>query len=336
MASDPTQRALALLSLLSSRALCTGTELAERLGVTERTVRRDVDRLRSLQYQVDSVGGTGGGYRLRSGAAIPPLFLGEEETIATVSALIVAIGNQSTGMVDDSIRALGKLHHVLPSRLMNKVVAVEESATAVPLNTSPPVDPKFVAALAEGCRNHVGVRFRYRSRDGTASERRVDPASMVAARGVWYLIAFDLDRDDWRLFRIDRMQAVTITGHGALERPIPGGDPMTFLLRSMAAAPYAHTADLRLDVDAVRLREAVPRVNEARMSPGPDGTLMLHLGSDVLDDLVAEIVRVFGAVTVRSVAGSPPVMQRLTALGRGLITATASGLLHSQETELRS
>lgn len=329
MPADPTERALALLSLLSSQARWTGPELAQRLGVTERTVRRDIDRLRSLDYPVDSVGGTDGGYRLRSGSAIPPLFLDEDETVATVTALIVAIGSQTTGMVEGSTRALGKLHHVVPARLMSKAAAVEATAWAGPATTVPQVEPKFVAALAEACRNRVAVHFGYRTRQDASSERRVEPASMMTVRSVWYLIGFDLDRDDWRLFRIDRMRSVTVTGHGISARDLPGGDPLTFLSRSLASAPYAHTVDIVVDGAPDELQTRMPWLNLARIEQHEAGgdtngaTCTVHLGGDVLVEVVAETMRLVGEVKVRRISGSQEVTERLDATQRRLGTALA-------------
>ena len=324
MSADPTERALTLLSLLSSRATWRGPELAERLGVTERTVRRDIDRLRMLDYQVESTGGTGGGYRLRAGASIPPVFFDEDETIAVVAALLVAIGSQSTGMVDGSTRALGKLHHLLPSRLIHKVAAVQHSAVAVSLETAPQVDPKVVAALAEACRNRIAVTFGYRSRLDADTRRRVEPAAIVTARSVWYVIGFDLDRDDWRLFRVDRMRDVVTTGHGSSDRQIPGSDPMAFVGRSLATAPYAHQAEIVIDATAGELSNISPWVNQARVDAGPepDGACVVRLSTDSLDDLVGQIIRLVGTAPVRSIAAT----ERLSARLAGVSAVLASSL----------
>ena len=310
MAVDSTARLLALLSMLSSRASWSGVELAERLQVTDRTVRRDVDRLRSLDYPVDSTSGTSGGYRLRAGSAVPPLFFDDDEAVAIVAALLVAIGNQSTGMVDGSTRALGKLHHLLPSRLLHTVAAIQESAAAVPFHPAPQIDPRRIALLAESCRNGIQVRFGYRTRADAASERRVEPHRILTARSVWYLIGFDLDRDDWRLFRIDRMHQPVATGHGIASREIPGGDPMTFLGRSLAATPYPHTADVEVAGTAERLLADAPWVNPARIDAGPS-SCVVHLGSDVVGDLVGEIVRLIGAADVVAVAATAAVEAHL-------------------------
>ena len=301
--------------MFSSRPTWSGPELAVRLGVTERTVRRDIDRLRALDYQIESTGGTGGGYRLRPGSAIPPVFFDEDETIAVVAALLVAIGSQSTGMVEGSTRALGKLHHLLPARLIHKVAAVQQSAVAVSSDTAPQVDPKVVAALAEACRNRIAVAFGYRSRVAADTRRRVEPASILTANRVWYVIGFDLDRDDWRLFRIDRMTDVVATGHGARDRQIPGADPMAFLGRSLAAAQYAHSAELVIDATATELARLAPWVNSARVDDFPDRCCVVRLGLDSIDDLIGQIIRLVATAPVRSITATDAVSARLDAIG---------------------
>jgi predicted DNA-binding transcriptional regulator YafY len=201
---DPTGRALALLSCLTGRPHWSGAELAARLGVTTRTVRRDVERIRRLGYEVDAAAGTEGGYRLRAGAVVPPLFLDADEAVAVVTALLAAAGDETTGMVDASQRALAKLHHVLPAPVRGRADAVRRASRSAAVGRAPAVPPDRIAALAESCRDGAAVRFGYVARDGRRSDRRVEPNALVTVRSVWYLVAYDLDRADWRVFRVDR------------------------------------------------------------------------------------------------------------------------------------
>lgn len=289
---DPTERALMLLSVLSSRPTWTGAELAERLGTTTRTVRRDIDRLRRLDYQIDSFSGTAGRYQLRPGAAVPPLFLDGDEAIAVAAALLVAVSDQTTGMVDSSRRALVKLHQLLPPRLLRRVAAIDSVAQAVSLHSAPQVDPTVVASLAEACRDQMIVRFGYRSRLGDASDRRAEPVSLLTARSVWYLVAFDLDRDDWRLFRVDRMIDVTSTGHQTSRRRLPDGDPMKFFSRSLARTSYAHTAEITVDLAENELHERMPWINTERIHPETANGCVISLGADDIGALVGQVARV--------------------------------------------
>lgn len=301
MAADPTQRALRLLSLLSSRRSWSGAELAEHLGVTDRTLRRDVDRLRSLGYGVEGTTGTTGGYRLGTGRDVPPLFLDDDEAVAVTAALLTAAADRSTGMVDSSARALAKLSHVLPPASFRRVAAVQAATTTVRRTDTPAVDPEVIATLAEAARDHLGVRFAYVDRDGRPTERRVEPHGLATPGRVWYLIAFDLDRDDWRLFRVDRIRRAAVTGHGAPARALPVGGPAAFLARGIARAPMRHTATVAVPMGVDELAARRPELLRARLAPDPDaadgplGACLVRLGADDPDDLVAQVLDVLHA-----------------------------------------
>lgn len=290
MATDPTQRALRLLSLLSSRHHWTGAELVERLGVTDRTLRRDVDRLRALGYGVEGTTGTAGGYRLGGGTDLPPLFLDDDEAVAVTAALVTAAADRSTGMVDSSGRALAKLSHVLPPPLFRRVAAVQAATTTVRRSDAPTVDPEVIATLAEAARDRIRVRFAYVTRDGTAGERRVEPHSLATPGRAWYLIAFDLDRDDWRLFRVDRIRDAAPTGHGTPTRTLPDGGPGAFLARGLVRTPTAHTATVEVPLGVEDLAARRPALLHARIAGAADGTCRVALGADDPDDLVAQVL----------------------------------------------
>jgi len=202
-----TSRVLRLLGLLQSRPTWTGPELADRLGVTTRTVRRDVERLRVLGYPVRAGQGVGGGYQLGSGAALPPLLLDDEEAVAVAVSLRLAAGGTVAGLGEPAMRTLGKLDQVLPVRLRASVEAVSQ-ATVTLGRRDQLVEGAVVALLARAARGCHEVRFGYDAASGTRSSRRTEPYRLVATTSRWYLLAWDLDREDWRSFRLDRMSEV--------------------------------------------------------------------------------------------------------------------------------
>lgn len=268
MRKDLPGRLLRLLSLLQSRREWSGAELAERLGVTDRTVRRDIDRLRELDYPVESAPGTGGGYRLVSGRNLPPLLLDDDEAVAI--ALGLATGAQSgvAGLDESAVRALAKLEQVLPARLRPRLAALGGVTAAVPYRDAPAVDPAVLAMLASCCRDRRMVAFGYRPRSGEPGERRVEPHHLVTVRGHWYLVAYDPDRAGWRTFRVDRIDEPLPSHRRFSPRPLPEADPAHFLARSFAEASYRHTARLLVRMNADELRERlfvfVPGEVEAR------------------------------------------------------------------------
>ena len=215
---DPTERALLLLSLLQTHRFWPGAELTERLGVSARTLRRDVDRLRTLGYPVDATPGASGGYRLAAGAHLPPLLLDDDEAVAIAVGLRAAAGASIDGMEDTSLRALVKLEQVLPDRLRRRVHAVHSNVASLQWGGAPTVDADALAVLALGCRDHEQVRFEYRRRDGDETSRLVEPHQLVSTGRRWYLVAWDVRRDDWRTFRLDRLERRTVGGRRAARR----------------------------------------------------------------------------------------------------------------------
>ena len=210
---ETSSRLLDLLSLLQARRDWPGAELAERLEVSGRTIRRDVGRLRALGYPVESLTGPAGGYRLRAGTAMPPLLLDEEEAIAIAVGLSTAARSSVAGIEETSIRALVKLEQVLPAHLRRRVAALGSATIAGPV-TGPTVDPQDLTTIAAACRDSECLRFHYRSRDGTTTRREVEPHSLVNLGRRWYLVAWDRRREDWRTFRMDRHQRPAAPGGG--------------------------------------------------------------------------------------------------------------------------
>ena len=255
MSADPTERALQLLSLLQTHRFWPGEELTARLGVSARTLRRDVDRLRSLGYPVDATPGTGGGYRLAAGAHLPPLLLDDDEAVAIAVGLRSAASASIDGMEDTAVRALAKLEQVLPDRLRRRVVAVHANVASLEWSDGGPVvDADALAVLALACRDREQVRFDYVRRDGDDSSRLVEPFQLVSTGRRWYLVAWDVRRDDWRTFRLDRLERARLAGGRCAPRELPGGDAAAFVARSIRSMPQpAHAVlDVGAPVDSVR------------------------------------------------------------------------------------
>lgn len=235
--ADPAARLLRLLSLLQGRQYWTGSELARRLEVTERTVRRDVDRLRSLGYPVDASVGVAGGYQLGSGASLPPLLLEDDEALAVTLGLRMAAAGSVAGLEEATLRALAKLEQVLPVRLRRKVQALN-GAVASLYFAGPVADAQVLAALAGAQRGRETVVFAYGDMEGKQTERRVEPHGLVHTGTRWYLLAWDLGRGDWRTFRVDRIRGSVKEGEGFTPRAIPGGDAAKFVARAVSTEVY--------------------------------------------------------------------------------------------------
>ena len=275
---DTTARVLSLLSMLQSRPVWTGPELAERLAVTTRSVRRDVDRLRELGYPVRAAPGVGGGYQLGAGARLPPLLLDDEEAVAVAVSLRLAAGGTVTGAREAALRTLTKLDQVMPPRLRAEVRAIAAVTQVLP-GAEPEVNGEVLLSCARACRDTVRLTFDYVSAIGENSQRRTEPYRLVATGWRWYLFAFDLDRDDWRTFRLDRMDGVRAMTWRFRPRPHP--DPADHVQRSITASPYRFVARLRVhgserDVSA-RLGPATARVERI-----DDETCLVEAGGDDL------------------------------------------------------
>ncbi|TDC69906.1 YafY family transcriptional regulator [Actinomadura sp. GC306] len=306
-----TERVLRLLGLLQRRSSWTAAELAAELGVTDRSVRRDVERLRALGYPVHAAAGVGGGYRLGAGTRLPPLLLDDDEAIATAVSLRMASGGTVAGAGEAALRALSKLDQVMPPRLRAEVRAVH-GATETLVDPGIEIDAEVLVTLARACRDAVRVRFRYAARGGEERERTVEPVRMVATARRWYLMAWDADRGDWRTFRLDRMRDVTATTWHFRPREHP--DPVAYVQRSVTAAPYRHLARVRVHAPPDRVREMVPP-QVGRVEDDRDGWCVLIVGGDDLDWLAMRIAMLGPAAEVLE----PPELRDAAArLGRRL------------------
>jgi predicted DNA-binding transcriptional regulator YafY len=256
--TETSSRLLELLALLQARREWPGGELAGRLEVSGRTVRRDVERLRALGYPVESVTGPAGGYRLRAGTAMPPLLLDDGEAIAIAVGLRTAARTSVTGIEATAVRALVKLEQVLPAHLRRRVAALGSATIAPPLD-GPTVDPQHLTVIAAACRDSECLRFAYRSREGADSRRLVEPHSLVNLGYRWYLVAWDRGRSDWRTFRVDRLARPTSTGVRFSVRRLPVRDPAAYVKQSIAGAPSRFEARVTLHAPADAVTGRLPR-----------------------------------------------------------------------------
>ena len=287
---ETSARLLRLLSLLQSRRDWGGTELAGRLGVGLRTVRRDIGRLRDLGYPVDAAPGAAGGYRLGLGAAVPPLLLDDEEAVAVAISLHMAAAGSVAGLEETSLRALTKLSTMLPSRLRHRVSAFH--TTTVPLTGQGPppdaVDPDLLTAIAAACRDQRRLRLRYPARDGAVT-RNVEPYRLVHTTRRWYLLAWDIDRADWRTFRLDRIKGPPgPPGARFTPRQPPAEDAAAYVSQSISSAPYRYQARVLIHAPL----EAVARRSSpaaGRLEAVDQHTCVLHSGSNSLDELAIYI-----------------------------------------------
>jgi predicted DNA-binding transcriptional regulator YafY len=255
--SQTSIRLLELLSLLQGRRDWTGGELADRLQVSGRTIRRDVERLRELGYPVESLRGPAGGYRLRAGTAMPPLLLDDDEAIAIAVGLRTAARASVAGIEETAVRALVKLEQVLPAHLRRRVGALGSATTTLPVS-GPTVDPQHLTVIAAACRDSECLRFAYRSRDLTESRRLVEPHSLVNLGRRWYLVAWDRQREDWRSFRVDRLTKPASSGVRFVPRRLPARNAAAYVERSITARPNRFAAVVTLHAPAEEITRRVP------------------------------------------------------------------------------
>jgi len=276
--AETTERVLRLLGLLQQRPVWTGPELAERLGVTTRSIRRDVERLRALGYPVHAAQGVGGGYQLGRGRGLPPLLLDDSEAVAVAVSLRMAAGGTVSGASEAALRTLAKLDQVMPPKLRGEVRAIHEATQTLEYGQVT-VDGDALLTLARAVRDTVRVRFDYESRDRTPTSRTVEPVGLVATGRRWYLMAYDVDRDDWRTFRMDRMESVAATTWRFAEREHE--DPATYVQRAVTSAAYRFRA--RIVVHAP-LTEVADRTSARSvvLSAIDDGTTLLEAGAETL------------------------------------------------------
>lgn len=276
------ERLLRVLTLLESRRDWSGTELAQRLEVSTRTVRNDMVRLRALGYPVEAAPGVAGGYRLGAGTALPPLLLDDDEAVAVAVALRSSTGGGVAGIEETSIRALIKLEQVLPTRLRRRVNALQAYTVAVAFS-GPSVEPHLLSTIAAACRDYEVLRMDYRKHDGTQSTRSVEPYRLVHIGRRWYLVAWDRDRRAWRTFRVDRLQLRSPNGPGFTPREPPAEDIGQYVMHNVRTAPGRHEARVVVKAPAAEITERVPR--GIAVEPIDDDTCAVHATANSVEML---------------------------------------------------
>jgi predicted DNA-binding transcriptional regulator YafY len=271
-------RLLALLSLLQQRREWTGPDLASRLEVGPRTIRRDVGKLRQLGYPVEAAPGVAG-YRLGAGVEMPPLLLDDAEAVAVAVGLRSAASGSITGIEETSVRALAKLEQILPERLRSRVSALGDATSAFRVE-GPRVDADTLAQVAAACRDGERLRFGYTARDAAVTRREVEPAAIVHSGWRWYLVAFDLGREDWRTFRLDRIEGGIETAGRGRRREVPGGDPAAYVKRSIRGGdgPDVVHGRMRLGAPASLIAPRVPARYATVAPDGPDACIVTTVG----------------------------------------------------------
>ena len=270
-------RLLQLLAMLQARRDWSGKELAERLEVSTRTIRADVERLRDLGYPVQATPGVGGGYRLGRGATMPPLLLDDEEVVAVSVGLRTTTGAGVTGIEEASLRALVKLEQLMPSRLRHRLDAIRAATVSVP-GTGPTVDSEMLSVIAGAIRGSERLRFDYVDYDGNQTARSTEPARLVVWGRRWYLLAWDVARNDWRTFRVDRITPKLPAGPRFKPRPLTDDEASRHVQRSAGTATWRYRARIRIYAPADQVRAMLPLAVSVS-TDGPDHCI-IEAGSD--------------------------------------------------------
>jgi predicted DNA-binding transcriptional regulator YafY len=280
--ANTSSRALRLLSLLQTHRYWSGEELAGRLEVSVRTLRRDVERLRELGYPVQASPGVDGGYQLAPGAVLPPLVLDDEEAVALAVGLQAAAQGAVAGIAESSVRALAKLVQVMPPKLRRRVEAVR-SMTERPAwgSAASEVDPAALVTVAQACRDTERLRFDYTAASGAGTQRLVEPLRLVSLGRRWYVVAYDLDRHDWRSFRLDRLARPVASGARFRPRELPAEDAAAFVRAGIGKLPVPYEVEAVVAAPVERVRAAIGRW--AEVAPTADGATRVRMRTDSLD-----------------------------------------------------
>ncbi|NBE54495.1 helix-turn-helix transcriptional regulator [Streptomyces boluensis] len=323
MTTDTPARLLQLLSLLQTPREWPGGELADRLGVSRRTVRRDVDRLREIGYPVQATMGADGGYRLVAGKAMPPLVLDDEEAVAIAVGLRAGAGHAVEGVEEASVRALAKLEQVLPSRLRHRVMTLQSATTPLVYGAGDgaTIAPETLTVIAAATTANEKLRFHYRSGDGTESSRQVEPYRLVSTGRRWYLVAYDLEREDWRTFRVDRLTEPFATGARFTSRALPEGDAAEFTRRAMWGRQPSYEVDVEFAAPAEFVAARVPASLGTPTAEGPEACRLRATASDSIGWLAVRLALVDAEFTVH---GPPELADHVRELGARLSRAATT------------
>lgn len=317
-------RLLHLLSLLQARRFWSGAELAEQLEVTQRTIRRDVDRLRTLGYPVSSSAGIAGGYQLDAGARLPPVLLEDDEALAIALSLRTVAAGTVTGAEEAAVRALAKLERILPMRLRRRVRAMHNAVVPMYI-ASPQIDATLLTTLASAIRDHEQVRFRYSDRNAKSTHRRIEPHGLVHTGSRWYLVAFDLTRDDWRSFRVDRIQGRATARERFSPRDVPGGDITAYVSRSVGSRPYTFQARVLIHAPLEKVAAQVPPL-AGHLTAVSKRRCLLESGSNSLRGLAWHIASLGEEFEVQS----PPELAEHIAELAGRFSRAAARATHGR------
>jgi predicted DNA-binding transcriptional regulator YafY len=316
---DTAGRLLRLLTLLSSRPWWTGAELVDRLEITDRTLRRDITRLRQLGYPVEATTGPYGGYRLGAAGRLPPLLLDDDEAVAVAVALRAASEGTASGLETAALSALTKLDQVLPVGLRERVGALRTVTIGLRRAELPPVDLDVLVVAAVACRRPERLRFRYTNADGAGSDRRVEPFRLVYTERRWYLVAYDLDRQDWRTFRVDRVGPPVATGAKGVAREAP--DAAALVAEGVAVRAYDVQARVRFPVPREVLEQHIaPTVGVIEQGRAGARTSTAVIGGDI--DWIARYLA--SMPFPFDVLEPPAVRDEVAALARQLLAYVAA------------
>lgn len=318
--ANTSSRTLRLLSLLQTHRHWPGPELAGRLGVSPRTLRRDVDRLRELGYPVDATRGAAGGYQLAAGAVLPPLVVDDEEAVALAVGMHAVAQGAVAGMEEPAVRALTKVVQVMPPRLRRRVDALRAVTVPAVWNAGPVIDPDVLIVLAQACRDDERLEFGYTSRDGGPVHRLVEPHRLVPLGRRWYLVAYDLHRHGWRSFRLDRLTGPRRTGARFRPRRLPADDAAAFVHAGLAALqPVRVPVEVLVHAAGDRVRGTVGRWAEVE-DAGTDRCLLRMTADDL-----AWPAMLLGSVGAEFDVRSPPELNALVAEWASRFARAGSG-----------
>ena len=287
--ANTSTRMLRLLSLLQTHRYWPGPELADRLEVSARTLRRDVERLRALGYPVDAVRGIAGGYQLQAGAALPPLLLDDDEAVAIAVGLRAAAGGAVAGLEESAVQALTKIVSVMPPKLRRRMDALRSQTVGGPAR-GPVIDAGSLTRIAQACRDDERLRFGYAARSSDLDRRHVEPHRLVTLDQRWYLVAYDLDRHDWRTFRLDRISEPESTRVRFRQRDLPAADALDYVRSSRAAIPRKYEVRILVFADATSVARHV--MQWGHVEPIDASSCRIAMAADWLDwpmMLLAEI-----------------------------------------------
>ena len=317
--TSTTSRLLQLLSLLQTHRFWSGTELAERLEVSGRTLRRDIERLRDLGYRLSSTRGSDGGYQLEAGADLPPLVLTDEEAVALAVALRTAASTGPiVGLAETNVAVLAKLEQVLPSRLRTRVRALQSAMVLpAPIGTEAAVDPEVLARLAFACRDLQRLRLDYVAGDGSESARQVEPLALVPRSLRWYLVCWDIGRSAWRTLRVDRITRVTETRVPFAPRRLPAVDAAAFVASQFRESPI-HEADVIIRASLAETTSYLAGYAHSLVADGSERTRW-HIEAERLETLAGALAWLPWPFTVE---GSPDLNALLRAFSERLRIAS--------------